>query len=248
MTSSTIDIVQLWSYCLEKLSDEVAPQQFNTWISPLQCQEQNGALCLYAPNRFVIDWVNDHYLSRIDELLNEISPDNTPLIKFAIGSISEQSPLPKNRSSHKPSQPQPSHRQNTTASSQRQHTSSNINPNFNFVNFVEGKSNQLARAAALQVAENPGQAYNPLFLYGGVGLGKTHLAHAVGNMMMQQNPESKILYLHSERFVADMIKALQKNAMNEFKRFYRGMNCLLIDDIQFFRWKRPLTRRILSYI
>ncbi|MCB1819903.1 MAG: ATP-binding protein, partial [Gammaproteobacteria bacterium] len=113
----------------------------------------------------------------------------------------------------------------------------NLNTQFTFDSFVEGKSNQLARAAATQVAENPGQAYNPLFLYGGVGLGKTHLMHAVGNFMMAQNPNAKVVYLHSERFVADMVKALQINAINEFKRFYRSVDALLIDDIQFFAGK-----------
>src|SRR5690606_8697512 len=113
----------------------------------------------------------------------------------------------------------------------------NLNNQFTFDSFVEGKSNQLARAAATQVAENPGQAYNSLFLYGGVGLGKTHLMHAVGNYMMAQNPNAKVVYLHSERFVADMVKALQINAINEFKRFYRSVDALLIDDIQFFAGK-----------
>ena len=113
----------------------------------------------------------------------------------------------------------------------------NLNPAFTFPSFVEGKSNQLARAAATQVAENPGQAYNPLFLYGGVGLGKTHLMHAVGDFMIAQNPNAKVIYLHSERFVADMVKALQINAINEFKRFYHSVDALLIDDIQFFAGK-----------
>lgn len=224
----------LWEKCLNYLRDEIPPQQYNTWIRPLQVVEskQNGLLLL-APNRFVLDWINERFLSRINELLAEICDDAPPKIKLEIGSAAAETEpvnIAKNTNQTKPK----SVLQFGAPSTQSQ---SNINMSFNFKNFVEGKSNQLARAAATQVAENPGHAYNPLFIYGGVGLGKTHLMHAIGNYILEQNPSAKVLYLHSERFVADMIKALQRNAMNEFKRFYRSVNALLIDDIQFFAGK-----------
>ncbi len=231
-----MSIPSLWDRCLNYLRDEVPPQQYNTWIRPLHAVEskQNGLLLL-APNRFVLDWINERFLSRITELMSQISGDLSPKIKLEIGSKSIEAPPPI-------STPIQQKQTSTTQTglcfgTSSTHAHSNINPNFTFESFVEGKSNQLARAAATQVAENPGQAYNPLFLYGGVGLGKTHLMHAIGHRIAQQSPNAKILYLHSERFVADMIKALQRNAMNEFKRFYRSLNVLLIDDIQFFAGK-----------
>ncbi|MBW5802755.1 chromosomal replication initiator protein DnaA [Coxiella endosymbiont of Ornithodoros amblus] len=223
--------ISLWDKCLSYLRDEIPPQQYNTWIRPLHAIEskQNGLLLL-APNRFVLDWINERFLNRITELLDELS-DTPPKIRLQIGSKSTETPIKNyHEPSHRNAAPFPG---NTTIS----HTQANINNNFTFDSFVEGKSNQLARAAATQVAENPGQAYNPLFIYGGVGLGKTHLMYAVGNAILRKDSSKKVLYLHSERFVADMIKALQHNAMNEFKRFYRSLNALLIDDIQFFAGK-----------
>lgn len=173
--------------------------------------------------------------------LRELCEGEVPTVKLRIGTKSQggdeadsghtQAAAPIHLASHFSSH---SMQSNQKAYAPHQ---SNLNPTFRFDNFVEGKSNQLARAAAQQVAENRGQAYNPLFLYGGVGLGKTHLAQAMGNYILEKNPHAKVLYLHSERFVADMIKALQHNAMNEFKKFYRSVNCLLIDDIQFFAKK-----------
>jgi chromosomal replication initiator protein len=254
VTAPTISLAELWDQCLATLRDEVPPQQFKTWIRPLQQDEQEGVICLFAPNRFVIDWVNDHYLQRINDILTDIGGENAPGIRLAVGSKPKAATLtPPAASAQRPTtntnRPMATSAPETSRPNQaapavhiskpnpKAATASNLNPNFTFDNFVEGKSNQLARAAASQVAENPGGAYNPLFLYGGVGLGKTHLTHAIGNYILQQNPQAKVLYLHSERFVADMIKALQRNAMNEFKRFYRSMNCLLIDDIQFFAGK-----------
>ncbi|MFW0094729.1 MAG: chromosomal replication initiator protein DnaA [Coxiella endosymbiont of Haemaphysalis qinghaiensis] len=216
----------LWNKCLSHLRDEIPLQQYNTWIRPLHAIEsRKNSLLLLAPNRFVLDWINERFLTRIREVLDELT-DTPPKIELQIGSKSSTEVDPKNwisTSFHK-----------EIIGAPVTHTHTNINTNFTFETFVEGKSNQLARAAATQVAENPGQAYNPLFIYGGVGLGKTHLMHAIGNAILQENPEMKVLYLHSERFVADMIKALQHNAMNDFKRFYRSVNALLIDDIQFF--------------
>lgn len=211
----------LWQTCLNKLQDEIPSEQFNTWIRPLQAKTSDGSLQLLAPNQFVLDWLNEKFLSRITEIVTQHSPNDPPTVSCQIGST----------------QPLTSSVETGTTHALSTTFKSNLNSAFTFDRFVEGKSNQLARAAAMQIAENPGKAYNPLFIYGGVGLGKTHLMHAVGNTILAGNPQAKILYLHSERFVADMVKALQHNKMNEFKRFYRSVNALLIDDIQFFARK-----------
>lgn len=221
--------VSLWDKCLVYLRDEIPPQQYNTWIRPLHAiKSKQNELLLLALNRFVLDWINERFLTRITELLDELS-DTPPKIELQIGSKStaeiEYKIITGGAIMDK-----------TTATFVVVHPHANINGSFTFDTFVEGKSSQLARAAAIQVSENPGQAYT-LFIYGGVGLGKTHLTHAVGNAILQKNSSIEVLYLHSERFVADMIKALQHNTMNEFKRFYRSINILLIDDIQFFAGK-----------
>ena len=217
----------VWKKCLDSLESELSDQQFNTWIRPLQAVQGRGGLRLMAPNRFVMDWVRDRFLDRIAELVGQFSDkeqlrvtidvgdrrtagDNGPgFEKKAVGAVS--------RVANK-----------APASLMR------LNGDFTFETHVEGKSNQLARAAARQVGENPGGAYNPLFIYGGVGLGKTHLMQAAGNLLLEHNPEANVAYVHSERFVADMVKALQHNAINDFKKHYRGLDALLIDDIQFF--------------
>ncbi|WP_281647323.1 chromosomal replication initiator protein DnaA [Parendozoicomonas sp. Alg238-R29] len=363
---------ELWQKCMEILQDELPLQQFNTWLRPLKVMADHDELCLLAPNRFVLDWMKDKYLPRIEEVLMELSDGNPPAIalgvsnrrpsfKFASGKskpsasasarttrntdsdngqtnldlysqnqapekapVAEKAPTsvsqplsaasdhassksldfgretatavapasvrkrfvnpianelrrkseaslpevqdipqakpalatayqsnhedvlvserqPPHFSSHSPIiTPAPSRvvtpKRQVEVEGSIKHTSS-LNRSFVFDTFVEGKSNQLALAASRQVAENPGSAYNPLFLYGGVGLGKTHLMHAVGNQLAQHNPDAKIVYLHSERFVADMVKALQLNAINDFKRYYRSVDALLIDDIQFFAGK-----------
>ncbi len=224
-------VSSMWDKCLQYLQDEFPEQQFNTWIRPLHVEESSDRLLLLAPNQFVQDWVKERYLKRIKEIVAELFQDNAPEIVLTIGTGGEATKQAIHAIKNKKSK-----------STKDEHVGSvtftnNLNQNFIFDNFVEGKSNQLARAAAIQVAENPGKAYNPVFLYGGVGLGKTHLIHAVGNMMLKNNPNSKVIYLHSERFVADMVKALQTNTMNDFKRYYRGVNALLIDDIQFFAGK-----------
>lgn len=230
--AEAVEATSLWDKCLNYLRDEIPAQKFNTWLRPLHAEISAGQLILLAPNQFVLDWVNEHFLVKIIETLRELSEEEPPAVVLRIGSRQVEAPaivtVPKTSV------------ENATKVAAKQSGmlhESNLNPNFTFDNFVEGKSNQLARAAAMQVAENPGQAYNPLFLYGGVGLGKTHLNQAMGNLILEKNPGAKVLYLHSERFVADMIKALQHNAMNEFKKYYRSVNCLLIDDIQFFAKK-----------
>jgi len=229
----------LWNKCLAQLQDEFSSQQFNTWIRPLQAEIRDERLVLLAPNRFVLDWVSSKYSTRINELLSDYSDGNPPQLVLDIGSKKSVTSKPREITPIY-REPQVRHRpfQDKTNSGRLGFSHhSNLNRTFTFDSFVEGKSNQLARAASIQVAENSGQAYNPLFIYGGVGLGKTHLMHAVGNLIIQNNPKAKVLYLHSERFVADMVKALQSNAMDEFKRYYRGADALLIDDIQFFAGK-----------
>jgi len=334
--------MSLWNQCLERLRQELPTQQFSMWIRPLVCEEQGGVVALYAPNRFVLDWVRDKYLNNITALLKEFAGNDAPQLRLEVMSRSNVSrsqpantsaPMPtahsnngSNRSftpmgnqgyessnnsnasnhtsnggfdqqsaSYAPSSHPSSHNNGLPTGShhlsghnEQAHTNtsnkaspftqnadqsdrqvssnsdrngynnygnttprsstppkvipipeamkhkSNINPTYQFDNFVEGKSNQLARAAATQVANNPGGSYNPLFIYGGTGLGKTHLLHAVGNGIVANNGDAKIVYMHSERFVQDMVKALQNNAIEDFKRFYRSVDALLIDDIQFF--------------
>ncbi len=225
----------VWQKCLGLLQEEYPPQQFNTWLRPLQAEAEESTLILLAPNRFVVDWVKKHFFPRIKELVSQISADTIKLVSIEIGSRINESTVP--------AQATPKAQDHSVVSktslkkTQDHYKNSYLNRKFVFDSFVEGNSNQLARAASWQVAERPGDAYNPLFIYGGVGLGKTHLMHAIGNAILKNNPEAKVLYLHSERFVADMVKALQTNTINEFKRFYRSLNALLIDDIQFFAGK-----------
>lgn len=207
------------------LETELPEQQFNTWVRPLQAMEGNGALKLLAPNRFVVDWINANLLPRIGELLRDESTGDAPIVTVEVGSRS--SPLrgaPATVLAHR------ARREGLVVGAR-------LNPDFTFASFVEGKSNQLAKAAARQVAENPGRAYNPLFLYGGVGLGKTHLMHSIAHLIKERDAEARIAYVHSERFVGDMVRALQHNQMNEFKTAYRSLDALLIDDIQFFAGK-----------
>ncbi len=225
----------VWKNCLEALQAELPARDFGTWIRPLQADSSHDALTLYAPNRFVLDWVRDKYLNRINELIQGYCGDHAPRLRFDVGSTqkplaSPVNQLPRIAPAAAPVAAMPEPAPKTIVNS-------NVNAKHNFDNFVEGKSNQLARAAAKQVADNPGTAYNPLFLYGGTGLGKTHLLHAVGNGILAKKPDAKVIYMHSERFVQDMVKALQNNAIEEFKRYYRSVDALLIDDIQFFAKK-----------
>jgi chromosomal replication initiator protein len=222
----------LWKSCVHKLESELSEQQLNTWIRPLHAIEENGELTLLAPNRFVLDWVQDNFLSRIHELMGTSDKAAQPII-LEIGS----SELTTQQAISAAAVSTEKVRAVKATSAKLQNFNRNLNANFTFDTFVEGKSNQLPKAASVQVAGHPGEAYNPLLIYGGVGLGKTHLLHAIGNQMLVKKPGAKILYLHSERFVADMVKALQHNAISEFKRFYRTVDALLIDDIQFFAGK-----------
>ena len=206
--------MNLWQNCLEQLKSVVPQTKFTQWVSPLQAEVNGSNVILFAPNSYVKTAVEQELLPLITDLVS-----NSFSIENANVTVVEGK------------------REERVHAEAEQTFKSNLNRSFKFDNFVEGKSNQLAKAAASQVAENPGNAYNPLFLYGGVGLGKTHIMHSVGNMITQKNPGARVLYLHSERFVADMVKALQTNKINEFKKFYRSLNILLIDDIQFFAGK-----------
>jgi chromosomal replication initiator protein len=222
-------ILKFWPACTERLEQELSAQQYNTWIRPLQVIEDGTLVKLLAPNRFVLDWVSNNYFDSIQKHLTQLSGDGSLSVRLEIGSKK----LPSTEKPPKAEKPAVS----LSTSSEQYHVESNLNPTFTFETFVEGKSNQIARAASIQISENPGMAYNPLFIYGGVGLGKTHLMHAVGNSILLNKPEAKVVYLHSERFVAEMVKALQHNTIDHFKKKYRSLNALLIDDIQFFAGK-----------
>lgn len=215
----------LWNQCVRQLQGEVPEQQFNTWIRPLQAVEEPGTLRLLAPNRFVVDWVREHYLARISEVAVRAAGDTGQQVLLDMGH------------SRPPPSPVAAPAAAANGAPRGPVVGARLNSEYTFERFVEGKSNQLARAAATQVSENPGTAYNPLFIYGGVGLGKTHLMQAVGNAIRERNPNAQVAYVHSERFVGDMVRALQHNTINDFKRAYRSLDALLIDDIQFFAGK-----------
>jgi chromosomal replication initiator protein len=212
-------LVPIWQQCISLLEAEISEQQLNTWILPLQAEQELSVLKLLAPNRFVMDWVRKHFLERINELVSGLDDSKSISVNLLIGSQTRPVSSVKGGGNNEPVK--------------KQNKSSTFSDTQLFSNFVEGKSNQLARAASIQISNTPGSDYNPLYIYGGVGLGKTHLMHAIGNQIRQRNPESNILYVNCERFVSDMVKALQHSKMNEFKNYYRSLDALLIDDIQF---------------
>ena len=220
----------IWNRCAEALESELPDTQFNTWVRPLQSLESDGELRLLAPNRFVVDWINANLMRRIGELAHAETGGRAIKISIEVGEKPEAAP-PAPEPPVLRDMGRPVRRPNVEIVGGR------LNPDSTFETFVVGKSNQLAKAAAQQVAENPGKAYNPLFIYGGVGLGKTHLMHAVGHAIIAKNPQARVAYVHSERFVSDMVRALQHNQMNDFKAAYRSLDALLIDDIQFFAGK-----------
>lgn len=248
-----------WSICLGRFQQELSAQQFNTWIKPLEFETANGSYRLIAPNRFVQQWVKDRFLDRIRLIAEEVAAEPVE-IELAVATRKEKqhngahhnavSKLLNSQHEKDDSDVISDILAGTVSATESVKVAtkpvkkpkavsetSGLNPAFNFDNFVTGKANQLARAAAIQVAENPGVAYNPLFIYGGVGLGKTHLLQAIGNHLKQQNPEAKIRYLHAERYVSDVVKAYEHKAFDEFKRQYHSLDLLLIDDIQFFAKK-----------
>ncbi|MBK1645023.1 chromosomal replication initiation protein DnaA [Thiocapsa imhoffii] len=234
MTSSEHDnrgiAVSVWEQCVKQLKGELTSAEFNTWILPLQAQIEGDRLRLFAPNNFVLDWTRQHYEPRLMELCRSLTDGQVARLSFEVGGIDAA----ERRGGEDVSL---SLLEDADADLAERRASANLNADFTFDSFVEGKSNQLARAASMQIGQNPGTAYNPLFIYGGVGLGKTHLMHAVGNILLATNPTARVIYLHSERFVAEMIKALQHNRIDDFKRTYRSVNALLIDDVQFFAGK-----------
>ena len=222
----------LWSICVQALEAELPEQDFNTWVRPLQVVEGNGVLKLLAPNRFAVEWVNGNLLQRVGEILRHEAARSggaAPIVTVEVGSLPRAPAVTVSQATPPKSGTRPRVEGLVVGAP--------LNPDFGFASFVEGKGNQFARAACLQVAENPGKAYNPLFLYGGVGLGKTHLMHAVAHFMKERDSEVRVAYVHSERFVNDMVSALQHNTMSAFKTAYRSLDALLIDDIQFFAGK-----------
>lgn len=215
---------RFWLSCLQQFENDLPPQQFSTWIKPLQFAKKGDQFTLVAPNRFVQQWVRDKFLSRIEQLAQEHFEQPVSFsILVAEGSPARQTAVPPASALALP--------KSKTLEQSR------LNPIFTFDTFVAGKANQLARAAALQVAERPGSGYNPLFVYGGVGLGKTHLVQAIGNHLQEHKPDAKIRYIHAEKYVSDVVRAYQHKAFDEFKRYYHSLDLLLIDDIQFFSGK-----------
>ncbi len=214
----------LWDACLRRLEQEIPAQQFNTWIRPLapEAGDASDTLILAAPNRFILELVRERFASRIERLAAETSGRQLG-VRLVLARVAEVAPV----RAQAPMAPR-----GTDTPTVQERT--RLNPAFTFDSFVTGKANQLARAAALQVAENPGVSYNPLFVYGGVGLGKTHLVQAIGNQLADQKPQARIRYTHAEQYVTDVVRAYQQKSFDEFKRYYHSLDLLLIDDIQFF--------------
>lgn len=232
-----------WSICLVRFEEELSSQQFNTWIKPLKFIANESAPKILAPNRFVLQWVKDRFLSKIQAIAEESYSSNVEIELGLFDAHDKNTEPPKDNLSNTPANKDNS--KNTiinvddvvNKAVKKQKTSTELtglNASFNFDNFVTGRANQLARAAAIQVAESPGEAYNPLFIYGGVGLGKTHLLQAIGNHLKSQRPDAKVRYLHAERYVSDVVKAYEHKSFDDFKRHYHSLDLLLIDDIQFF--------------
>lgn len=238
----------IWRQCIEQLQDELSAEDFNTWIRPLQARQSDAGVTIYAPNRYVEQRVTEDYLPKIAQMLELLAdPAQASVVDIQVGSADGPVPLLSNpagdsetnsRSTSQKDQSSPHSLADVEEEIEPlragRHQESVLNSGYTFTNFVEGKSNELARAAASQVAANAGVAYNPLLLYGGVGLGKTHLMNAIGNQILKKQPDARVVYLHSQRFVQDMVRALQTNTMQAFVDYYKAIDALLIDDIQFF--------------
>lgn len=218
---------QLWNNCLERIQGEVTESDFNTWIRPLEAELNESVLTIFSPNQFVADWLKANLAQQLlDSVQHFLGSDYNINIIIGDNGIAESN-----------KEDSPSEKEEVDYGSSSIAEKNKLNSNFTFDSHIEGKSNQIARAATNQVGENPGKAYNPLFIYGGVGLGKTHLMHAAGNLLCSNKPRARVAYIHSERFVSDMVKAIQSNKMDDFKSYYRSLDALLIDDIQFFAGK-----------
>ena len=213
-----------WSSTLSQIRSELPEQQYTTWIKPLQADVRVDTVVLTAPNRFILQWVRDRFLKQIEERAKQNGITSIQLV--------QRTDPPSPAADKLPDVAPETDTARTVAIEKHR-----LNPNFTFSTFIGGKANQLARAAALQVAENPGAAYNPLFVYGGVGLGKTHLIQAIGNQLLEQRPQAKIRYVHAEKYVSDVVRAYQHKSFDSFKRYYHSLDLLMIDDIQFFGGK-----------
>ena len=229
----------LWDRCVRQLESDLPEQHFNTWIRPLQAVEDQGVLRLLAPNRFVVDWVQRNFSEQIAAVAAKVAPGTAPRVVIEVGTRERARSEQENPASPTapPANALPGQQTRRAPGSAAPKVGSQLNRKFTFDNFIEGKSNQLARAATYQAGLNPGGSYNPMLITGGVGLGKTHLMQAAGNLILENDPNARVAYVHSERFVGDMVTALRHNTISEFKRAYRTLNALLIDDIQFFSGK-----------
>lgn len=219
-----------WPHCLAELERRLGADQFRIWIKPLTVEMTDEGLNLIVPNQIFLQFIRDRYLGMIEEAAAAVAEGDPPVISLRVGTRPAAIPQASNNAPAG----QPVVAKPVISVSAANHETTRLNPNFTFETLVTGKANQLARAAAIQVAENPGVSYNPLFVYGGVGLGKTHLIQSIGNYVHQRNPGAKIRYIHAEKYVQDVVRAYQHKAFDEFKRYYHSLDLLLIDDIQFF--------------
>jgi chromosomal replication initiator protein len=244
---------EFWQTCVQRLEQELPPQQISAWIRPLvplAFNEEQAVLRVSAPNRFKLDWVRKNFSRQIEDLASDFYERPVQVVfELAASGAAPRAPAPVAANGQMPFDASTTSRVSAPASAapvaaavsaaaaEIMHDRSRLNTDLTFDNFVTGKANQLARAAALQVAENPGISYNPLFLYGGVGLGKTHLIHAIGNALLANGTGTRVRYVHADQYVSDVVKAYQRKAFDEFKRYYHSLDLLLIDDIQFFAGK-----------
>lgn len=222
-----------WPHCLTELERRLGADQFRIWIKPLTVEMTDEGLNLIVPNQIFLQFIRDRYLGMIEEAAASFASGDAPVIALRVGSMQRPAAAPQ-ASNAGAAEGKPAPAKAVISVSAANHETTRLNPNFTFETLVTGKANQLARAAAIQVAENPGVSYNPLFVYGGVGLGKTHLIQSIGNYVHQRNPGAKIRYIHAEKYVQDVVRAYQHKAFDEFKRYYHSLDLLLIDDIQFF--------------
>jgi len=241
---------ELWQACVERLAQELPEQQFNTWIKPLAARVSDdlSKVTLLVTNRFKMDWIRTQYATRIGAVLSDLAEGDVT-IELSLVPRTRAAPAPAPTASGPESDPEastPAPLAHALAAAglspvatapevdRRAPTGNRLNPALSFDTLVEGSANRMARAAAMHVASHPGQLYNPLFIYGGVGLGKTHLMHAIGNQLLADQPKAKVLYIHAEQFVTDVVKSYQRRAFDEFKERYHSLDLLLIDDVQFF--------------
>ncbi|MCC6917481.1 chromosomal replication initiator protein DnaA [Nitrosomonas sp.] len=235
-------IEAFWHFCLKHFKQELNGQQFNTWIKPLKLEaspDEENILVLIAPNRFVLQWIKDNFITRIDEMARAHFNEEVDFrLELREPAEAETTPVKtaarKNRENKEDRKPVAEKPQGIVS---KKASPSQLNPGFTFDALVTGKANQLARAGAIQVAERPGIAYNPLFIYGGVGLGKTHLMQAIGNCVLELNPDAKVRYVHAEKYVSDVVSAYQHKSFDKFKLYYHSLDLLLVDDVQFFSGK-----------